>query len=296
MKEYCKNFFKLEFEINLSYTNRLKHEKITSNDCLSQMSRKHEFINLYDFDEFVFPRTMNASSKPLFSCNDKKSLCSSKPFDSKKTDSGTSHFYNHLNSLIEEYSKGRNRSLLLSIEVKHVLYILPNDVEKKLFQDIGVILDRINSTSFPVSIFLGDAPNSTLGQIYTIEKNDIEYANMIYNSYTNINNCANNWLINSRLDKMFQRYVYLITESSQRFPKCIYYYNNFKFVNAHGATDYKPKTWSFTPSVFDGHMLPHFRVGYGRYFRNLTSSIRKLNIDFEYLLFIMKNFTNYCEY
>jgi hypothetical protein len=295
LKEYCKNFYELEFKDY--YSGRTKHEQITSNDCLTQMSKKHEFINLYDLDEFIFPRTMNTSYTSEFNCKDKKSLCSNKPFEyNNNNKSVTSHFYNYLDSLIELYRNGRNRSLLLSISFKHVLYILPNDVEKKLFQDLGFLLDKVNSnSSFPVSIFLGDPPTAR-GQTYTIEKNDLNYARMIYKSYINLTPCVNNLLVNSSINKMFQRYVYLITEYDQRWPKCIYYYKNVNFVFAHYPTDSKPSSWSITPSEFDGHMLMHFRDEYGSLFNgNFNSSIRRLRIDFEYLFLIVKKFSNYCK-
>ncbi len=75
----------------------------------------------------------------------------------------------------------------------------------------------------------------------------------------NLTPCVNNLLVNSSIIKMFQKYLCLITEYDQRWLKCIYYFQNFKYVFMHYYKDSKRKSWSFTPSEFYGHKLMRFR-------------------------------------
>ena len=61
----------------------------------------------------------------------------------------------------------------------------------------------------------------------------------------------------------------------------------------HTAKDIDKNCWRISPSGLNGHFAPHYRhetYNYNRYFRN---SIKKLNIDFEYLFFILKNYANF---
>ncbi len=199
-----------------------------------------------------------------------------------------------MNSLVEEYRDGRNRSLLNSITFEHAAYLISNDVEKKLIRDLGVVLHKINSTKFPVLIKLGDTPDHFF--TFIIEENDVDYVWNIYKSYKSLETCGYDKMIfNSNLDKSFQRFLYFLTEDLQRWPKCIHYYKNVRALFLHYATDTEIDTWGFTPSKSNGHMLPHFRNDDRIFFDgNFNGSIRKLNIDFEYLDFMVKKFTGYC--
>ena len=63
----------------------------------------------------------------------------------------------------------------------------------------------------------------------------------------------------------------------------------------HYPTDVEPGSWELKPNAMDGHILPHFRKDSVDFFEsNLESSLKKFKIDFEYFLFVLKNYTNYC--
>ena len=73
------------------------------------MSRKYEFVAIYDFDEFIFPRTFYFvkdfyKKKSIYSCSNKKTNCDMMPFYYNNTNSSQNenHLYNYLISLIKQ--------------------------------------------------------------------------------------------------------------------------------------------------------------------------------------------------
>ena len=78
--------------------------------------------------------------------------------------------------------------------------------------------------------------------------------------------------------------------------KTILYYKNAKGLFQHYVSDAIPGSWHFSPSAFDAHILPHFRDEISKYWieYNFTTTITDLNIDFEYLFFLLQNYTNFC--
>ena len=63
-----------------------RHRIIVLNDCFIKMSRKYEFVAIYDFDEFIFPRSFDLvkdfnDKKINYVCSDKKQICYRKPFE-----------------------------------------------------------------------------------------------------------------------------------------------------------------------------------------------------------------------
>ena len=78
--------------------------------------------------------------------------------------------------------------------------------------------------------------------------------------------------------------------------KAINYYKNVKSLFIHYAIDAVKDHWSFHASEGDGNFLSHFRVNVNTFFKaNFSGSIRKVNIDYEYVFFLLKNHTMFCE-
>ena len=51
----------------------------------------------------------------------------------------------------------------------------------------------------------------------------------------------------------------------------------------------------FIADINSGHFLSHFRQDSTEHIqRNINSTIRKLKVDFEYVIFLIKNLTKYC--
>ena len=282
LKTNCYEFFKQEFE---NYEGgRQKHEQITSNDCITIMKNSHEFIAYYDLDEFVFPRTFGMDSKPSLKIDCSKNIrnYNINAFEFNKNGNETSFIYNYLDSLIEKNINGRDKKMLSTISFEHAAYIDSNSLTDELFQDLGEIIKANNTSSnnFPITIFLDKQKKL---HKFLIEENDFDHVKHLYDSFNSVKSCSFRNL-NSSLNALFQRYIYFLTESEQRWPKCIYYSKNVNSVFVHYPTDVSEGSWSFTPSRKDGDFLSHFRSDMLFFDIKYNMSILKLNIDLEYFL------------
>ena len=185
LKESCKNFFMLEF--NLRYIWRNKHEQLTANDCFTVLSQKYEFIGYYDLDEFVYPRSMDSINDfYVHRSNNLIDLCSLKPFvsnkySSSKTSKDQHNIYDYLIYLINKHKGKRKMDKLASIYFNHVAFLLPLTLyEKQLIFDINILAEKIDNGTdlkFPLKLFLSHPPRIN-GRSFEILRNDIEYVRL----------------------------------------------------------------------------------------------------------------------
>ena len=108
---------------------------MNSNDCLTVLQNKYEFIGYHDLDEFIFPRNFKKiqklySSYPVAKCNNLSSICkldsfkqAFNPDDSRNYQEGN-YLYNYIQYLIGYYGNGKNISELRSIYFQHVGYLV----------------------------------------------------------------------------------------------------------------------------------------------------------------------------
>ena len=135
------------------------------------------------------------------------------------------------------------------------------------------------------------------GHTFFIQREDVDYIKYLYNSYHNLIPCVhNNYLKNiSGLTNNAIRHLYYITEGNERMGKAIHYYKNVKSLFIHYATDAVKEHWGLHAPESDGNVVSHFRVDSHLLFsKNFSGSIRKLNIDYEYVFFMLKNHTSFC--
>ena len=301
----CHEFYQHEFLDRINW--RGKHEQLTVNDCFTVLKEKHEFIGYYDLDEFVYPRSLDNlddffKKSTIYSCDNttRSSICNLEPLSFKNELSKTDHIYNYLHSLIDKYSNGRDINKLASISFQHAATIIPNEVEKKLFEDLTLVIERTNSNSlaFPLEIFVNEPPLVNQGHFFSIAKDDIEYVKYLYKAYKSFITCAYEGFlkkINSEtIDKSLVRHFYYLTESNERMGKTIHYYKNVKSLFVHYAEEKSEDHWSFEPPAYHGHFMSHYRMAPKQKRQNFTGSIKKLNIDFEYVFFLLKNYTTFC--
>jgi hypothetical protein len=279
---------------------------LTSNDCFTVLKQKHEFIAYYDLDEFVFPRALEASkefNKTEYSCESYASICSINPFQNRfkidRNEVNGNYFYNYLQFLIEKNRNGRDAEKLGSIGFSHAAYLNPDHFEKNLIYDLGKKIEMIEKNSsieFPLSIYLSSPPFKT-GHTFFIQKEDVDFIKYLYKSYQSLIPCIyNNYLKNiDGLTNNAIRHLYFLTEGNERMGKAIHYYKNIKSLFIHYASDAVGDHWGFHASESDGNVVSHFRVDSLLLFkRNFSGTIRKLNIDFEYAFFLLKNHTSFC--
>jgi hypothetical protein len=286
----------------------IRADDLTTNDCFSVLRYKHEFIAHYDLDEIIFPRSFDNikdfyEKKSNYNCKNPNEICSLNPFTFKNSGNGN-YFYDYLNSLIESERNGRDREKLRSIDFRRTLTLKANDkIEVNILKDIQhIITSNDSNTSYPLRLFIPLAKRKKVGYEFLIKKDDAGYIKHLYNSYFNLIPCSYNKYFNYSinkdkiLDDNLVRLVYFVTphDMIQKNYKKIHYYKNVYSIFTHWATDYENDSWTFIPSPMDGHLIHHFRKSWK--FRPDISidSIRLFNIDYEYLFFLLKHFSDFC--
>ena len=92
------------------------------------------------------------------------------------------------------------------------------------------------------------------------------------------------------------RAFYYLTSYRERPSKSIYHYKNTKSMGIHVCYESRKDTWKFKPSASNGHFTPHYRTRPYKSNEIFISSIRHLNIDFEYIFYVLKKYTNFCNF
>jgi hypothetical protein len=281
------------------------HEEITGNDCFTFLREKHEFIAYYDFDEFVFTRQMDLMTdfydkNIIYSCDNesKNSICELNPFRHKKGD----HCYTYLHNLIETERKGRDIDKLGSIKFLHTFY-MPYKIANKLIKDIGLLIEKIEkhensfSSLFPLYLYVSVEPYNA-GHLFSVDIHDLEYIKYLHKAHNTFISCVNELYLNNsiNLDSNLKRYLYYVTETSERAQKETHYYKNIKSVFHHFSEARSKDTWNVLPSIYNGHILARFRSKWEYGDLNVTGSIQKLNLDFEFIFYTLKHFTLYCNF
>ncbi len=166
-----------------------------------------------------------------------------------------------------------------------------------MIDQLGFILQ--NSSSLPATIKLETDKTDKFHRIW-IQKRDLDYSRQFYESYNSLIPCLNEYLKKneSNLNQNYYRYVYYGADKykgrKQR-GKAIHYYKNVKTMRPHYAIAYLNNSWLLNPLIKDGHFMSHFRKDMKSvYGRDKDGSIRNLNIDYEYLFFLLKNHTKFC--
>ena len=287
----CHQFYEHEFKEKYHWRN--KHEQLTSNDCFTELSQIVEFIGYYDLDEIVFPRSelaFNRSAK--HTCDQFSTICSQTPFN---------NFYSYLHSLIKAQQDDRDINQFGSISFAHAAYLIPNNIEKQLIFDLQTLIQRVDEDNnktlkFPLSLYLSEPPFNK-GHTFLIDKNDVNYSKELLASYQSLIPCAYHKYIKNlkSLDNTLLRHLYFLTEGNQRMGKEIHYYKNIKSIFTHYAMDHKQQTWSIRAPDLSGHILSHYREDVAPVYNgNFKNSIRKLNVDFEYVFYLLKNHSSFC--
>ena len=245
----CSEFFESQFLKR--YELRIFHEKITSNDCYTILSQKHELIGYYDLDEFVFPRTLDlledfSKKNNYYSCssNSSKAICDSNPFYFKN--SSNNKIYNYLNSIITELSKNRSMDDFIAVYFYHASFLTPNEVETSFMKDLKSIVDDFDNGKdifFPLILKLHD-PVREAAHIFLIHFHQLEHIRFLLKSYYSFIPCIYNQTLKNikTLETSLIRHLYYITEDLERLGKAFCYYKNIAALTPHGA-DFDKRKW-----------------------------------------------------
>jgi hypothetical protein len=313
LSDSCQNLFNKNFKDPFAF--RSFHEQVTVNDCLTVLKEQYEFIANFDLDEFIFPRNYKNyedfyEKNATYSCDRVDKICQLKVFYNSfkpEISDGTNknYFYNYLMEIIQKEKKATEKiSEMGSIYFLDSPFLIPDSQEKDLIENLGSIVKVDKELlSFPYKFNLG-FHNLTLGKTsrivthtFIIEREDFSYVEYLYNNYKTFISCIyNRYLIkSSKINSNLARYLYYTAEPEERPSKVIYYYKHVNTIFIHRPIDFNESAWNIHVPYTSGH-ISHFRYSLTRLFKwNSTGSIRKLNIDFEYVFFLLQNYTNACD-
>jgi hypothetical protein len=84
-----------------------------------------------------------------------------------------------------------------------------------------------------------------------------------------------------------------LTENNHHSSKEIHYYKNVKSIFNNNAKDTARNTWKIlAPS---NNFISHFCTDLTNFYdENIGGSINKLNFDFEYIFFLLRKFSKFC--
>jgi hypothetical protein len=270
-----------------------KHRIVVLNDCFIKISRKYEFVAIYDFDEFIFPRTfdLEKDQNKVYDCSDKKQICDRKPFEFNNTINNGKHLYNYVISLIKNDEHNRNISELAAVEFdRHLTLSNTQKVEKNVIDMLhNFVLEINSSTKFPIYFDMIEQFSLKIFEY------DIDYVLNLVKSYKRLVPCIyRDYLKDIEIidtDKV--RAIYFLYGIGTRTPKSFFYSKNVRSLGIHIVTDIVNGSWIMKPDAKNGHYCSHYRAQSTKMVK-AKHSIRILNIDFEYLAFILKRYTKFC--
>ena len=183
--------------------------------------------------------------------------------------------------MILDYGEGRDLSKLCSIEFQHAATFSSND-EKIFSNHLKSFLIKLKSNesiAFPYKIHANDYHVFEIGN-----SNEIEHVKYLYKSYLQLVSCVQ--------QEQDVRAFYYLTEDSERRPKSVHNYKNVQTIDLHQSeANSLTDCWNIKSKAL---FSPHFRTEPIKLRKPVTGSILKLNLDFEYMIFIFKKFTNFC--
>jgi hypothetical protein len=263
--------------------NRWKHQAITANDCYRTLSKTHEYVSMYDFDEIILPRQYNMSNfeeaRDPFNCDRLNSICTLNKMPS--------NLYDYITNLVKRrFDKPITK--LNSIVFKHGAYLAQTFSIQDFFSRIKGILIDPNSVTYPVKLKLSLILN--YGHSFEITQTDLDYLKYLHETYTSLK-CLydRHFFLKKNFDEDFARFVYFTTNKDHQMGKCIHYTNNVKLIFTHYPISMASDTHSLEVERHE-NIVSHFRQEYYALARNLVSSINNVGVDVEYFLFVFRNF------
>ena len=279
-----------------------EHRIVVLNDCFTKLSKTYEYVAIYDFDEFIYPRTLDNikhfyDNKSFYSCKNKSEICSMNPFvftnpqkDNQKIEAN--FLYNYLIKRLEIDSQKRDMTKFSGFQFKQVETFTRQN-EETFVSSLELLMSSINaSTKFPLELA------ANVYHIFSIYKNDVDYVHYLLDSYKELKPCVygdylKNVEMTSKYDVNQIRIFYYLT-SGERNPKSIHHFKNTKSLDIHYVSEKVQNGWIIIPSDINGHFSTHYRAEVEHFKRNFSGSIRQLNIDFEYLFYILKKYAKFC--
>ena len=152
------------------------------------------------------------------------------------------------------------------------------------------VVKKIKSLKFPIYL------NFSIYKFKILEK-DVDYINYLLKSYKDFVSCIYRDHLKSieRIDTDKIRAYYFSYKWGSIYPKSILYAKNVKTFGIHKVIEKVKNSWILKPSAKNGHFCSHYRLQTEAIHQTFLEPIKNLNIDFEYLTYILKTYTNFCK-
>jgi hypothetical protein len=271
----------------------LEHEELSLQDCYSKHRYTYEFVAVYDLDEFVFPRTV----RPIQQYNETMTTANScrTQYECQKTPFSLG-LYDYVKSILNKTKYAHDYTKFSSISFRHAITVVPSTVGNRIMDSLRALvadLDTNKSISFP---FVHDVDETVS---FRIGPDDLGYVNYLIQLDGQIQCLFSDMENSTSIPDELKRYMYHVFPVEWRWGKCIHYTKNVQSLFAHYGVYNLGET--LDSLVAEGELLPHFRDNIQIFYsprpnnNKLITSIRDLDIDSEYFLYMIKTFTNTCQ-
>jgi hypothetical protein len=290
----CSNIFDEELTLtHLKGDRRL--DDVSLNNCYIQLSYKYEFVMVIDLDEYIFPRTMKPkqiydqvmSEQNITVCDAVNDCQRETPFKR--------NIYDYIQSIISASTRPSYfSSHYASISFEHAA-VLTDDLAHNFTASLRGLVEKLNKSPPNVYPYLHNVSDLVS---FEIKADDIDYVNYLLRQNERIQCLLKQMNDAGIIADELQRYMYHILPNYMRYGKCVHLTKNTQMVWAHDGLH--QRGIRYHADTKQGDFLPHFRKELNFYLprnkkKKIITSIRQLNIDEEYVKYMVKKFSNKCD-
>jgi hypothetical protein len=184
---------------------------------------------------------------------------------------------------------------LRSIEFQHAAMFLPFNLQNKIMYELKLIAINVENNNlteeYPIEI-----PTIRKGIVFIITEKDASFIVRLSKLFESFSSFYDKFLQKiQNYNQNFIRYLYFVSGNERRLPKSIHYTKNVYSIFTHDALHYESSSIILNASIDNGHLNNHFRDELNIFFYKYQNfSIKTINYDFEYLFYLLKTHTNYC--
>jgi hypothetical protein len=181
------------------------------------------------------------------------------------------------------------------IDFPYAAYYVSSKHENRIVKEIRKLLAEIETQSmfkknnFPAYMHINHGP------MFTIEKGDIDHLQKLIRLYDN-KPCSKPLVSDvPGLSSTFRRYIYHVNKKTQNYGQVIHYTKNVQMLFSSWAYMVTPNTRRIVANHTVSELLSHFEDNVDDLYRTpVEMSIRDLNIDVEYMAFLLKTYGKLC--
>ncbi len=243
----------------------------------------------------ILPRAENTTAiESTFSETNKTKLCSNYK-NICNINGYTGILYDYILKIAVE-SKTVDLKSINGIDFPYSAYFMPLKYEnaiikagRKVLIDISAQTLFSKKNKFPIYMHTNNGP------IFVIKENDVDHLKKIIQLYDSIP-CLKPAISDfAHLSKNYRRFLYHITKKTQNYGQVIHFSQNVQMLYSNWAYITTPDTKRIYANHTQGQLISSFTDNLDELYRNsIEMSIRDLNIDVEYVSYLIKTYANFC--